>query len=114
MKQGKSMVGRRRSRRYGTVNAERKRGIEQADVVLYDKLVGTGILNMIPDKSCGSTKGGDPFVRPWRRGIGITGKTPYSFEVVPGVTSAVSVPAYAGIPVTHRNFCFFCPYHHRT
>ena len=26
------------------------------------------------------------------------------FEVVPGVTSAVSVPAYAGIPVTHRNF----------
>ncbi len=24
------------------------------------------------------------------------------FEVVPGVTSAVAVPAYAGIPVTHR------------
>jgi uroporphyrin-III C-methyltransferase len=24
------------------------------------------------------------------------------FEVIPGITSAISVPAYAGIPVTHR------------
>jgi len=26
------------------------------------------------------------------------------FEIVPGVTSAVAVPAYAGIPVTHRRY----------
>ena len=27
------------------------------------------------------------------------------FEVIPGVTSALAAPAFAGIPVTHRDFC---------
>ncbi|WP_058302550.1 uroporphyrinogen-III C-methyltransferase [Gorillibacterium timonense] len=27
-----------------------------------------------------------------------------SFEIIPGITSAIAVPAYAGIPVTHRDF----------
>ena len=115
-----------------------KRVIEEADVIVYDALVGKGILSMIPTdvelinvgKRAGNhimvqedinkvlldkalegkkvvrLKGGDPFL--FGRGgeeLELLIENNIEFEIVPGITSAISVPAYNGIPVTHRDFC---------
>lgn len=48
-------------------------------------------------------KGGDPFVfgRGGEEAMYLKERN-IAYEIIPGITSAVSVPAYAGIPVTHR------------
>lgn len=122
----------------GLMTQKGRKVLEEADVVVYDALIGSGILSLMPagaekiyaGKRSGHhflkqdeinrvllekareglrvvrLKGGDPFV--FGRGgeeleLLIENDIPY--EIVPGVTSAVAVPAYAGIPVTHRDFC---------
>ena len=111
--------------------------LQQADVVVYDALVGDGVLALVPrgartidvgkraanhtmpqeqisrvllDEALAGNKvvrlkGGDPFV--FGRGgeeIELLVEHGVPFEVVPGITSAIAVPAYNGIPVTHRDF----------
>lgn len=112
--------------------------IAQAEVVVFDRLVGPEILSLIPEnvekidvgkqashhpvpqyrinqillekaqegKRVVRLKGGDPFL--FGRGgeeLELLKENGIPFQEVPGVTSALSVPAYAGIPVTHRDYC---------
>lgn len=120
----------------GLFTVKGQRLLQQAEVVVYDRLVSPDILsgvkpeaeliyvgkasshhalsqNQINEllvakaatgKKIVRLKGGDPFV------FGRGGEEAeyirnhgFDYEVVPGVTSAVAVPAYAGIPVTHRS-----------
>ncbi|MCD8917337.1 uroporphyrinogen-III C-methyltransferase [Staphylococcus gallinarum] len=111
--------------------------IEQADVILYDRLVNKELLNHASPLAkfmyCGKDpnhhslpqedtnkmlvslakkgltvtrlKGGDPFI--FGRGgeeAEVLAEQHIPFEVVPGITSGIAAPAYAGIPVTHRDY----------
>ena len=122
----------------GLLTLKGKAVLDQAEVVVYDALVGPEILAWIPPqaekinvgKRAGHhrktqeeinrillekalegrrvvrLKGGDPFL--FGRGgeeLELLTDHGVAYEVVPGVTSAVAVPAYCGIPVTHRDYC---------
>lgn len=56
-------------------------------------------------------KGGDPFI--FGRGseeAQVLAKTKVPFEIISGVTSAIAVPTYAGIPLTDRKFSSTCTF----
>jgi uroporphyrinogen III methyltransferase/synthase len=59
----------------------------------------------IPGTTVTRLKGGDPYI--FGRGgeeAEVLMQNGISFEIVPGVTSAIAAPAYAGIPLTHREY----------
>ena len=119
----------------GLITAKGLQCLQEAQVVLYDRLVDQrllgeaspdaetldvgkargfhrepqeGINQLMVEKALEGKmvvrlKGGDPFI--FGRGgeeAEALAKAGVPFEIVPGVTSAIAAPAYAGIPLTHR------------
>ena len=111
--------------------------LQQADVILYDRLVAPEIIEMArreaeriyvgkkdkwhkveqldisqmmvdlakQGKRVARLKGGDPYI--FGRGAEeaeVLVKNDVPFEVVPGITAAAGCSAYAGFPLTHREF----------
>ncbi|MGC8777121.1 MAG: uroporphyrinogen-III C-methyltransferase, partial [Candidatus Caldatribacteriaceae bacterium] len=109
--------------------------VQRAEVIVYDRLVGEGIVALFPEgaeciyvgkepgnhpvpqeeiheilraraeegKMVVRLKGGDPFIfgRGGEEALFLV-REGFEVEVVPGVSSALAVPALAGIPLTHR------------
>ena len=72
-------------------------------IMPQDDINETIYQNALKHKVVVRLKGGDPFV--FGRGgeeAAYLQERGVLFDIIPGITSAISVPAYAGIPVTHR------------
>jgi len=93
-----------------------KHASESAEIIYAGKKSGkhsmpqNGINDLIVKKASeGLTvtrlKGGDPFIfgRGGEEAEALI-REGLDFEIVPGVTSAIAAPAYAGIPLTHRKY----------
>ena len=119
----------------GLITMKGIEALKEADVVVYDHLASSSLLNETKDaaewidagKFAGNhrmkqseieqlliekamaghvvarLKGGDPFIfgRGGEEALALTAAG-IDYEVIPGVSSVYSAPAYAGIPITHR------------